>query len=42
MLDETKSFDERFLTFETRVDKFLSNVKANVDFNDLKLVRIFY
>nr|KAJ0187924.1 hypothetical protein LSAT_V11C900463930 [Lactuca sativa] len=38
LLDETKSFDERFLTFETRVDKFLSNVKANVDFNDLKLV----
>ncbi|CAI9261555.1 unnamed protein product [Lactuca saligna] len=38
LLDETKSFDERFLTFETRVDKFLSNFKANVDFNDLKLV----
>ncbi|CAH1436350.1 unnamed protein product [Lactuca virosa] len=27
-----------FLTFETRVDKFLSNFKADVDFNDLKLV----
>ncbi|CAH1451038.1 unnamed protein product [Lactuca virosa] len=38
LLDETKSFDERVLTFETRVDKFLSNFKANVDFNDLKLV----
>ncbi|CAH1412835.1 unnamed protein product [Lactuca virosa] len=38
LLDETKSFDERFLTFETRVDKFLSNFKADVDFNDLKLV----
>nr|KAJ0206846.1 hypothetical protein LSAT_V11C500256420 [Lactuca sativa] len=41
LLDETKSFDERFLTFETRVDKFLSNVKANVDFNDLKLKLYF-
>ncbi|CAH1426810.1 unnamed protein product [Lactuca virosa] len=38
LLDETKSFDELFLTFETRVDKFLSNFKADVDFNDLKLV----
>ncbi|CAH1446730.1 unnamed protein product [Lactuca virosa] len=38
LLDESKSFDERFLTFETRVDRFLSNFKANVDFNDLKLV----
>ncbi|CAH1436845.1 unnamed protein product [Lactuca virosa] len=38
LLDETKSFDERFLTFETRVDKFLSNFKGDVDFNDLKIV----